>query len=101
MTGGPGCSSLLAMFYENGPYHIENDLSLTLNPYSWNSNATVLWIDQPVNTGFSYSDVPFDGVVTESQMADSMYQFFQTLFTQFPQYSKLPFFVFGESYAGQ
>ena len=44
LSGGPGCSSLLALFSENGPY-IVNELGtdVTLNPYSWNSNATVIW----------------------------------------------------------
>ena len=58
MSGGPGCSSQLALFGENGPYIVEDDLSLTLNPQSWNNNATVIWVDQPVGTGFSYGGVP-------------------------------------------
>jgi cathepsin A (carboxypeptidase C) len=31
LTGGPGCSSELAIFYENGPYTINDDLSLKRN----------------------------------------------------------------------
>ena len=35
LTGGPGCSSELAMFYENGPFKISNNLSLSWNEYGW------------------------------------------------------------------
>ena len=45
LTGGPGCSSELAIFYENGPFKINDDLSLKLNPYSWNLHANMLYVD--------------------------------------------------------
>ena len=35
LTGGPGCSSELALFYENGPFHIANNLSLVWNDHGW------------------------------------------------------------------
>jgi hypothetical protein len=35
LTGGPGCSSELAVFYENGPFQIANNLSLVWNNYGW------------------------------------------------------------------
>lgn len=36
MTGGPGCSSELAVFAENGPFKIDNKtLELSWNPYGW------------------------------------------------------------------
>lgn len=100
MTGGPGCSGLVALFKENGPYHIADDLSLSLNPYSWNSNATVIWIDQPAGSGFSYQDVNSVGPFNEMQVADDVYHFLQGFLTQYPQYRDLPFFITGESYAG-
>ena len=31
LTGGPGCASEVALFYENGPYTINDDLSLNPN----------------------------------------------------------------------
>lgn len=36
VSGGPGCSGGLASFYENGPYSINANLTLSDNPYSWN-----------------------------------------------------------------
>lgn len=32
LTGGPGCASEIAIFYENGPYTINDDM--TLNPHA-------------------------------------------------------------------
>jgi len=45
LTGGPGCSSELALFEENGPYKINQNLTLTTNPYSWNNFANLLYVD--------------------------------------------------------
>ena len=36
LTGGPGCASEVALFYENGPYTINDDLSLNPNQQAWN-----------------------------------------------------------------
>lgn len=61
LSGGPGCSSMLALFVENSPYRIverrgnansdDSSRVLRLNPHSWNSNATVIYLDQPAGTG--------------------------------------------------
>eukprot|EP01112_Ceratiomyxa_fruticulosa_P024067 TRINITY_DN954_c0_g1_i1.p1 TRINITY_DN954_c0_g1~~TRINITY_DN954_c0_g1_i1.p1 ORF type:complete len:446 (+),score=64.93 TRINITY_DN954_c0_g1_i1:218-1555(+) len=100
LTGGPGCSGLLALFFENGPYKVNDDLSLSTNPYSWNSKANIIFIDQPVGTGFSYVDENSEYVHNENQVANDLYQFITQFFTQFPQYQNLPFYISGESYAG-
>jgi len=55
LTGGPGCSSTLALLTENGPCAVNEDgTGTTANPNSWNTNANVLWLDQPAGVGFSY-----------------------------------------------
>ncbi|GAU33286.1 hypothetical protein TSUD_279600 [Trifolium subterraneum] len=56
LNGGPGCSSIAyGEAEEIGPFHINSDGTLYLNPYSWNQVANILYIDSPVGVGFSYS----------------------------------------------
>ena len=64
LNGGPGCSSLTGLFFELGPASINEKLEPVHNPYSWNNNASVIFLDQPVNTGYSYS--------TESTVSDTV-----------------------------
>jgi carboxypeptidase C (cathepsin A) len=55
MNGGPGSSSLLGLFDENGPCMVNADSNSTrLNPWSWNNEVNMLYIDQPVQVGLSY-----------------------------------------------
>ncbi|POS75865.1 serine carboxypeptidase [Diaporthe helianthi] len=55
MNGGPGSSSMYGLFNEHGPCYINRDSnSTTLRDWSWNDNVNMLYIDQPVQTGFSY-----------------------------------------------
>ena len=75
MTGGPGCSSGIALFHENGPCKINADHKTTeINPYGWNSNASIVFIDQPAGVGFSYGDSG-DEDDDEAGVAEDMYNF--------------------------
>ena len=55
LTGGPGCASEVALFYENGPYQFTSatDSTIKSNPNSWNTFANLLYVDQPIGTGYS------------------------------------------------
>jgi len=100
VSGGPGCSGGLALLYENGPWTVPNtDSPPIANPYSWNKIATVIWIDQPAYTGYSYSRTPY--VTDEEGVAEEMRVFFIKFFAMYPQYSTLPFYISGESYGGR
>eukprot|EP00929_Paragymnodinium_shiwhaense_P029485 TRINITY_DN1687_c0_g3_i1.p1 TRINITY_DN1687_c0_g3~~TRINITY_DN1687_c0_g3_i1.p1 ORF type:complete len:499 (+),score=125.32 TRINITY_DN1687_c0_g3_i1:52-1548(+) len=97
LSGGPGCSSQLALFAENGPCKVDKSgESTTANPFSWHNAANVMWIDQPSGVGFSTGF----GVKNEKGVAANMYTFFQGFFKQFPQYGQTDLYIFGESYAG-
>ena len=45
LTGGPGCASEVALFFENGPYQFNDDNTLKTNPYSWNNISNLLYVD--------------------------------------------------------
>ncbi|KAL8970015.1 MAG: hypothetical protein Q9197_004047 [Variospora fuerteventurae] len=61
MNGGPGSSSMIGLFQEIGPCTINGDSnSTTLNPWAWNNEVNMLYIDQPNQVGFSY-DIPSNG----------------------------------------
>ncbi|KAL4472405.1 hypothetical protein ABPG74_018354 [Tetrahymena malaccensis] len=100
LNGGPGCSSLLGLFEENGPYKINDDATLRSNPFSWNSNANLIYVDQPVGTGYSHADAR-DLAKTEEQISNDFYSFLIQFFDKYPQYLGRVFYITGESYAGQ
>jgi carboxypeptidase C (cathepsin A) len=55
LNGGPGGSSLMGGLQENGPCFIGADSNSTyLNPWSWNNEVNMLYLDQPAQVGFSY-----------------------------------------------
>ncbi|PYI36265.1 serine carboxypeptidase [Aspergillus indologenus CBS 114.80] len=62
INGGPGSSSMIGLFQENGPCGVDANGSVYNNPYSWSNASNMLYIDQPVQTGFSYS-IPVPGYV--------------------------------------
>lgn len=68
INGGPGSSSMIGLLQENGPCRVNPDSNSTyLNPWSWNNEVNMLYIDQPSQTGFSY-DVPTN--VTYDQVTE-------------------------------
>ena len=97
LNGGPGCSSLTGLLLELGPASIDKNIKVVSNPYSWNSNASVIFLDQPVNTGFSYSGGSVSNTVAASK---DIYALLTLFFKQFPQYAQQDFHIAGESYAG-
>jgi Serine carboxypeptidase len=59
LAGGPGASSTFAAADgESGPCLVNSDANSTsINPFSFNNHVNMLYIDQPVQTGFSYDSL--------------------------------------------
>ncbi|VDM32607.1 unnamed protein product [Hydatigera taeniaeformis] len=99
LNGGPGCSSLLGMFSENGPFHVRKGNQLKPNKYSWNKYANVVYLEAPAGVGFSFS---YDGNVTtdDDLVADNNYFALTNFFEKFPEFKGRDFYIIGESYGG-
>ncbi|KAJ4413605.1 hypothetical protein N0V82_008427 [Gnomoniopsis sp. IMI 355080] len=51
LNGGPGCSSMIGLFQEHGPCHfVDGSSEPSLNEYSWNTYANMLYVDQPIES---------------------------------------------------
>lgn len=99
LTGGPGCSSQLALLAENGPCSVSNDGKSTVpNPHSWNTKANVLWLDQPQSTGFSTGPLKISG--NEDETVEHFYAFLMNFYKAYPQYKQNDLYISGESYGG-
>eukprot|EP01018_Ginkgo_biloba_P011601 Gb_32811 [translate_table: standard] len=101
LQGGPGCSGMLGNFYELGPWRVAEDLRLHKNSAPWNRLFGVLFLDNPVGTGFSDAPSQQDIPTNQDQIATDVYSALQAFFDANPQFRPRPFYVTGESYAGK
>jgi carboxypeptidase D len=85
---------------EVGPYRVREGGKLERNAGSWDEFANLVFVDNPVGTGFSY--VNTDSYVHELQeMADQFLVFMEKWFNLFPEFEADDLYFAGESYAGQ
>ncbi|KAH0423273.1 carboxypeptidase y [Colletotrichum camelliae] len=87
MSGGPGASSVaFGLFQELGPCLINGANATIPNPYAWNNNANIIFVETPVTN-------------LEDAISD-MFNFLTAFMGNFPQYSHQDFYIIGESYGG-
>ena len=68
-NGGPGCSGLIGFLTEQGPFRPDIDGNLQMNEWRWNKIANMVFLEQPVGVGFSYSDNTDDYRIGDAQAA--------------------------------
>ena len=87
LNGGPGCSSEDGALMEIGPYRVKDEDHLVENEGSWHEFANLLFVDNPVGTGFSYVDT--NKFIHElDEMADNFVTFLEKFFELFPHYEE-------------
>ncbi|XP_019171506.1 PREDICTED: serine carboxypeptidase-like 31, partial [Ipomoea nil] len=104
LNGGPGCSSVgYGATQEIGPFLVDsNGSALTANPYSWNREANLLFLESPIGVGFSYTNTSADYVnLGDDFTANDAYTFLHKWFLKFPSFRTRAFYIAGESYAGK
>ncbi|KAI9070300.1 alpha/beta-hydrolase [Trametes sanguinea] len=100
LNGGPGCSSMIGLFQEHGPCQVNPDGETTvLNPFSWNNLSNIIYIDQPIGTGFSFGTVDVNSTFAA---APAVWTAFQVLFEskEFAKFQSREFIFATESYGG-
>ncbi|CAL9042203.1 serine carboxypeptidase-like 35 [Musa acuminata AAA Group] len=103
LNGGPGCSSIAyGAAQELGPFLVKsNSPNLTLNPYSWNNVANLLFLESPVGVGFSYTNRSLDlEELGDRTTAQDSHTFLLNWFKRFPEFKHHDLYIAGESYAG-
>ncbi|KJZ79233.1 hypothetical protein HIM_01384 [Hirsutella minnesotensis 3608] len=102
MNGGPGASSTMGLFDEMGPCWLLPGVNKAEpNPWSWNNNASLLFLDQPAGAGLSYLADGMPLAAREEDTAEDFQQFLNIFFSDvFPTKKHLPIHIAAESYGG-
>ncbi|KAF3446535.1 hypothetical protein FNV43_RR11715 [Rhamnella rubrinervis] len=106
LTGGPGCSAWSGLVFEIGPlnYKIEqyngSVPTLILNPFSWTKVSSIIFVDSPVGTGFSYGRTPTASQSGDFKQVHHLLQFLRKWLIDHPEFITNPVYVAGDSYSG-
>uniref|UniRef100_A0A8C5R8R4 Carboxypeptidase n=1 Tax=Leptobrachium leishanense TaxID=445787 RepID=A0A8C5R8R4_9ANUR len=98
LQGGPGASGCgFGNFEEIGPYDtLFHDRNTT-----WLKAASLLFVDNPVGTGFSYTTDEGAYARNVSTVSDDMMVLLKTFFSSKTDFQTTPFYIFSESYGGK
>ncbi|PWA34605.1 hypothetical protein CTI12_AA617440 [Artemisia annua] len=106
LTGGPGCSGLSGLLYEIGPLTIDYANStlekarLEINPYSWTKAASIIFLDQPAGSGFSYAKTSEAYITNDTLSTIHTYNFLTKWLVDHPKFISTPLYLGADSYAG-
>uniref|UniRef100_A0A8C6DNT1 Carboxypeptidase n=1 Tax=Moschus moschiferus TaxID=68415 RepID=A0A8C6DNT1_MOSMO len=98
LQGGPGASSTgFGNFEEIGP--LDHDLQPRRT--TWLKSASLLFVDNPVGTGFSYVNKSDAYARDLATVASDMMVLLKAFFDCCKDFQTIPFYIFSESYGGK
>jgi cathepsin A (carboxypeptidase C) len=75
--------------------------SVHSNPQSWNKHANIIFLDQPVGSGFSYANGGLPSTpASVAKAAVDVHAFLRLFFDRFPELGLKSFHIAAESYGG-
>ncbi|ENN82238.1 hypothetical protein YQE_01385, partial [Dendroctonus ponderosae] len=98
LQGGPGGSSTgIGNFQEIGPW----DEAQNIRNYSWINYLNVLFVDNPVGTGYSFVEDVNDSSLfagDNEAISNDFLVLLKGFFTQKPEFEAVPLYIYGQSY---
>ncbi|EEE59865.1 hypothetical protein OsJ_12450 [Oryza sativa Japonica Group] len=107
LVGGPRCSAFSGLAYEVGPLNFVLEAyngslpRLVYNQYSWTQMASIIFLDSPVGSGFSYARDSNGYDVGDISSSLQVVTFMKEWLNDHPRYRSHNFYVGGASYAGK
>lgn len=101
LQGGPGGDSSFGSFVEMGPIELDAKLKPHARDSSWNRQYGMLFIDNPVGAGFSFTGTG-TGYCTDTRhcVANNLLSLMIQFYKIFPETKAGGLYVTGESYGG-
>lgn len=104
LMGGPGAPSCVYMFQAMGPIDItygpHGEFIQRKNLHSWNEKYAMLYLDEPVGTGFSFCKHASGMATTDEQAAGHVATAIPTILHMYGKRQN-PLYIFGISYGGK
>ncbi|XP_075492639.1 serine carboxypeptidase-like 18, partial [Primulina tabacum] len=107
INGRPGCSGFSGLVYEIGPLNFDHSSldgslpSFILNSYSWTNIASIIFVDAPVGTGFSYANTSRGYHASDTKSTSDNFMFLRKWLLNHPSFFKNRLYVAGDSYGGK
>ncbi|KXS98213.1 hypothetical protein AC578_263 [Pseudocercospora eumusae] len=96
-NGGPGCSSLIGLLTENGPFTwMDGTPKPVRNTYDWRNLTNVMWVEQPIGVGFTQGT---PNITNEVELGEQFVSFYEQFAETF-DVKGWDIYLTGESYAG-
>ncbi|KAK7245618.1 hypothetical protein RIF29_40466 [Crotalaria pallida] len=106
LTGGPGCSALSGLAFEIGPLAFKIQEyngslpDLVLRSWSWTKVSNIIFVDLPVNTGFTYARTEAASQRSDGKLAHQSHQFLRKWLIDHPEFLSNEVYIGGDSHSG-
>ncbi|RDX99129.1 Serine carboxypeptidase-like 2, partial [Mucuna pruriens] len=106
LTGGPGCSALSGLVFEIGPLGFKYEAyngslpNLVLRQHSWTKVSSIIFVDLPVSTGFTYARTEFAAQRSDWMLVHQVHQFLRKWLIDHPKFLTNEVYIAGDSYSG-
>ncbi|KAG4075512.1 hypothetical protein HA402_003337 [Bradysia odoriphaga] len=87
----------IVLWLDGGPDGI---FSLEHRLEDWTVNRSIIYLESPVDVGFSFTSNPAGLPKTSEEAAEDTVEFLRQFFLLFPEYFTNPFYLAGQSYGG-